>query len=191
MPNRYPAGIPPGYEDANHLKQLRFPPFQSLEEDTFAPFGTVVEHKGSQRRRFLDLAFDLESEGGELKSWVTRIDSPISDGSQIDQLERHPFSDQVFVPLTPQRYLAIVCEAKGGGEPDLATMRGFVAGPHQGVIYRRNVWHAGMRVLDAPAEFFVQMKTMAIGEDDVFCPIEEIILLPSFSQWVMDKEHQG
>ncbi|WP_176222966.1 ureidoglycolate lyase [Aurantimonas sp. 22II-16-19i] len=168
-----------------HLPSQRFSPqpFAPLTEEAFAPFGLVLEHRGEDRRHPLDLAFDARGDGGELTSWITRIETPLAGGERIDRLERHPFSDQIFVPLNHQRFLVVVCEDDGTMAPDRATVRGFVAGPGQGVVYRRNVWHAGMLVLDAPAQFFVQMTMAAGGGDDVFHPLAEPILLPSFAGW--------
>ena len=179
----------------NHLQQSQFQPsaplpFAALTEEAFAHFGLVLEHRGNDRRRHLDLAFDGHGGdgGGELKSWITLIETPLGGRERIDRLERHPFSDQLFVPLSHQRFLVVVCEDDGTRAPDRATARGFVAGPGQGIVYRRNVWHAGMLVLDAPAQFFVQMTTAPNGKDDVFHPLDEPILLPSFAGWPATRE---
>jgi ureidoglycolate lyase len=156
-------------------------PLIPLTPEAFAPFGVVVSHAGSERRHFLDLDVACAGAGIRLATWVTLIDRPAVAGSQIEQLERHPHSDQVFVPLSGQRFLVIACGSDAEGEPDLDSVRGFVAGPGQGVIFKRNVWHAGMQVLDTPAQFFVQMKFTADGGDDEFRPIARPIRLPAFS----------
>ena len=154
---------------------------QPLTIEAFCRFGSVVGHVGTQRRHFLEVDLDCRDKSQRLASWVTRISAPAVPFSQIDQLERHPHSDQLFVPLSGQRFLVIVCDNDAAGGPDLKTLQGFVAGPGQGVIFRRNVWHAGMQVLDTPAQFFVQMKFVDEGGDDEFRPIERPIVLPGFA----------
>lgn len=66
-------------------------------------------------------------------------------------LEKHGASTQLFVPMNAQRYLVIV--ALGGEQPDLSTVRAFMAGPTQGVSYRPGVWHHPMIALDAVTDF--------------------------------------
>ena len=57
-----------------------------------------------------------------------------------------------------------------------AQARAFIADRGQGVIYRRNVWHAGLRVLAAPAEFVVVMA-LSDKDDDVLLDLETELLI--------------
>lgn len=142
---------------------------QLLTSAAFAPYGEVIAHQGSERRHPIALNTDVVSEALTISSWVSRMGTVIEGVAEIEEMERHPFSDQIFVPLSGQRFLVVVCD-DAGDRPDPSTARAFVAMPGQGVVYRRNVWHAGMRVYDAPAEFFVQLHRHAQEADDVFMP---------------------
>jgi len=52
----------------------------------------------------------------------------------IKLLERHEFSTQFFIPMNAKkRYLVVV--AKGGAQPDLSTLKAFVASNIQGISY--------------------------------------------------------
>ncbi|KAG5455938.1 MAG: ureidoglycolate hydrolase-domain-containing protein [Olpidium bornovanus] len=64
-------------------------------------------------------------------------------------LERHPFSTQMFVPMTCTRgYLVIVCTSRRGqiadgvrNPPDPAGLKAFIAKPGQAITYDVGVWH--------------------------------------------------
>jgi allantoicase len=77
---------------------------------------------------------------------------------QIKLLERHPFTNQAFIPMsgTASRsnnategdalaafgtsYLVIVAKNGGDDKPDLTTMRAFLANGGQGVVYDTGIW---------------------------------------------------
>ncbi|MCA0998082.1 ureidoglycolate lyase [Alloyangia pacifica] len=152
---------------------------QLLTSEAFAPYGEVIAHRGTERRHPVALHAATASEGLTVASWVSRLKTAVEGVVEIAEMERHPFSDQAFVPLSGQRFLIVVCD-DADGLPDPATARAFVTTPGQGVIYRRNVWHAGMQVFDAPAEFFVQMQRHPQEADDIFMPVSTPIhVLPA------------
>ena len=71
---------------------------------------------------------------------------------EIKFLERHAFSTQVFIPMgSVRRYLVIVC--LGGEEPDVSTLRAFLAEGTQGVSYNPGVWHHPLIALDRTGDF--------------------------------------
>ncbi len=147
-----------------------------LTPEAFAPYGEVIAHYGDERRHKIPLQLGPNGETLTVTSWVNRILTAIDSADTSVLLERHPFTDQLFVPISGQRYLVIVADGEDDA-PDLTTIKGFVATPHQGVLYRRNTWHAGMKVLDAPAHFFVLMGRREDGGDDVFLPQETAVTL--------------
>lgn len=142
-----------------------------LTAEAFLGFGEVIAHRGHERRHYFPLH---GSDGLAQTFWVTKVAEAISFPFEIDRMERHPHSDQAFFPLSGQRMLIVVCPSLADGSPDRSDLRAFVSKPGQGILYRRNVWHAGMSVLDLPSEFVV---TMAMGEaapdTDVFFPLDE------------------
>ncbi|MFI5361484.1 MAG: ureidoglycolate lyase [Elusimicrobiota bacterium] len=70
---------------------------------------------------------------------------------EIKLLEKHPLSTQTFIPMQAERYLVVV--ALGKGEPDLSTLKAFLAAKSQGVTYRPGVWHHPLIAMDRPADF--------------------------------------
>ncbi|QEL27232.1 ureidoglycolate hydrolase (plasmid) [Bosea sp. F3-2] len=150
---------------------------EPLTAQAFAPYGEVVAHAGSERRRFFPHVFEHLADAGEPSFWVSRVDQIDTLPLMVTMLERHPFTAQTFLPLSGGRYLAIVAESDAQGGPDPATLRAFLAGPSQGVTYRRDVWHHGMTILDGPAQFAVLMHKTGRGDDDVFLDLAHPILV--------------
>ncbi|TPX43711.1 ureidoglycolate lyase [Synchytrium endobioticum] len=77
----------------------------------------------------------------------------------IKLLERHKWSTQMFVPMTPPQngaraYLLIVALTdKKTDKPDWSTLKSFVATSTQGFNYHASVWHHPMIALDAMTDF--------------------------------------
>jgi ureidoglycolate lyase len=141
---------------------------EPLTPERFAPFGDVAARPTDMRRRYLPTAVDCAEEATAISLWISSAAATGTLPLQVTALERHPFSAQTFVPLDAGRYLAIVCEAAPGGQPDLRTLRAFLADGRQSVTYARNVWHHSMTVLDNGMEFAVAMGMTGRGDDDVF-----------------------
>ncbi|MET0967708.1 MAG: ureidoglycolate lyase [Tardiphaga sp.] len=144
---------------------------ETLSSSAFAPFGDVTERPIDTRRRYLPTAVDRAMEAVTFSFWISSAARLGRLPLAITTLERHPFSAQTFVPLGTSRYLAIVCGDAPDGLPDLATMRCFIAGPHQAVTFARNVWHHPMTVLDGAMEFAVAMAVTGRQDDDIFVEI--------------------
>ena len=135
-------------------------PLRPLAPDAYAPYGDVLAahtrpgrliNQGFARR--FDHLVDLRSSrpGAPLNVCVFRCVPRSLDGLIVTLLERHAASTQVFSPLGPARYLAVV--ALGGDRPDLATLAAFeVTGP-VGVSYHPGVWHHPLIALDHEADF--------------------------------------
>ena len=103
---------------------------------------------------------------------VAVSEGPIS----LDRMERHPHSAQVFVPMAVSRYLVTVMPAALDGAPDPAGILCMVLPGTVGVIYRKNVWHSGVTVLDTDGSFAVLMLRGA-PDDDVFAPVGPLSLM--------------
>jgi ureidoglycolate lyase len=141
---------------------------QPLNQADFAAFGDVIEHQGDQRRHALSINFACEHDDMRRAFWVSKLSEATTLPAQITQLERHPFSDQAFVPLRETRFLVVTCPDDENGAPELSKLNAFLTAPGQGVIYRRNVWHAPMAALTAPTEFFVTMGMTDKAANDEF-----------------------
>jgi ureidoglycolate lyase len=137
----------------------------------FAPFGEVVEHAGKERRRRLTNPFDALPEATRFAMWITRADAPARLPLRVSLIVRLRTAAQTFIPLTPVRYLVVVAPSDPAGLPDLAGIRAFIAGPGQGVSYRRETWHHGLTVLDRPGRFAVFMWRDGGKGDEEFVPV--------------------
>jgi len=100
-----------------------------------------------------------------------------ADAISITFLERHPHSTQTFLPLRVGRWLVVVAPTLPTGDPDLANVRAFVAGPEDAICIARNAWHAGLTVLDQPAEFGMQMWRSDAGDDGVVFTLDQPLAL--------------
>lgn len=74
-----------------------------------------------------------------------------ADGSvNLTALERHPYTKQAFIPMgcgpgeglsaTADKYLVVVAKNGEDDQPDLGTVRAFMATTAQGVVYDTAVW---------------------------------------------------
>ncbi|HEU0134638.1 MAG TPA: ureidoglycolate lyase [Allosphingosinicella sp.] len=126
---------------------------EPLTAEAFAPFGNVVEASDSAVKldinqghavRYDRLAdVDAADEGGTAIVSLFRA-RPLAE-LVLRAFERHPLGSQTFVPLSGRPYLVAVAPA---GPFDPAAIRLFRAEGHQGVHYRKGVWHHFLLVLD-------------------------------------------
>lgn len=150
---------------------------EPLSAEAFAPFGDVATRPTGKRRRYLPTMQNRADEARSFSLWISGAAALGRLPLRATMLERHPYSAQTFVPLGSGRYLAVVCSAAPGGDPDLTTLRGFIASSDQVVTYARNVWHHPMTVLDAPMEFAVAMGVTGLHDDDVFFDLDAAVTI--------------
>jgi ureidoglycolate lyase len=150
---------------------------EPLTAEAFAPFGSVIEAS--------DAALKLDINQGHAVRYDRLADIDVSDGGGtgaislfrarpldepvLKMFERHPLGSQSFVPLSGRPYLVAVAPA-GPFEP--AGIRLFRAEGHQGVHYRKGVWHHFRLVLDE-SDFLV-IDRAGPGDN-----CEEVALPPS------------
>ena len=132
-----------------------------LTAAAFAPHGDVIEVRETARHtvinygqttRFDELAdLDIAAQGGRAAMSIFRS-KPLPSPVRIRVMERHPLSSQAFFPLSGRPYLVV---AGGEGAFDPKRLDAFIAGPQQGVNYRRGVWHHFVLALEAESDFLV------------------------------------
>ncbi|CAG8624603.1 11630_t:CDS:2 [Funneliformis caledonium] len=84
-------------------------------------------------------------------------------------LERHPYSSQTFLPLSDGKvkgYLVVVCLNNDVGEPDLSTLKAFIASSIQGINYHPGIWHHPMIALEKTTEFACLTHESGIANED-------------------------
>ena len=135
-----------------------------ITAERFAPFGDVIaafpdrrtQMNASRFERFDNLAaVDVEAgtDAGHPAISIARSRSATSLPYCFDTVERHPLGSQAFVPLAPFRFVVVVAAA--GDTVEAADLRAFVTNGHQGVSYRRGVWHMPLIALAAGQEFLI------------------------------------
>jgi ureidoglycolate lyase len=150
---------------------------EPLTAEAFAPFGSVIEvsddavqidiNQGHAVRYDRLAEIDVDDEGGA--GVISLFRARPLDALVLKMFERHPLGSQSFVPLSGGPYLVAVAPA---GDFDAAKVRLFRAEGHQGVHYRKGVWHHFLLVL-ADSDFLVVDRA---GPGD---NLEEIVLAPS------------
>ena len=140
---------------------------EPLTKAGFARFGEVVELAGGERiainqgfaERVNGLAqIDVGAEGGGVNVSIFTARArpqPIA----VALMERHPLGSQLFYPLQDRPWLVLVCDDPH--EPQ-AFARSWPRG-HQGVNYRRNVWHHPLLVTGDGEQFIVIDRAGAGG----------------------------
>ncbi|MEM9223818.1 MAG: ureidoglycolate lyase [Pseudomonadota bacterium] len=101
--------------------------------------------------------------------------APAKANTPIEQVERHPHSAQVFLPVDVARYLVTVMPAHPDGSPCPENALLFEVPGTLGIAYAPGVWHVGATVLDRAGHFAVLMWRGA-QDDDVFTEIPACIL---------------
>ena len=151
---------------------------EPLTAEAFAAFGRVIEASDAALRldinrghaiRYDRLAeIDVADGGGTGAISLFRA-NPLAE-PVLKLFERHPLGSQSFIPLSGRPYLVAVAPA---GAFDPAAIRLFHAEGHQGVHYRKGVWHHFLLVLDADTDFLV-IDRAGPGDN-----CEEIALAPA------------
>lgn len=138
----------------------------TLSADAMAPFARVLRASDG---RFTDIPEVLEQ--GDTPghhAFAILCPAPVADQTvRIASLERHPHSTQSFLPIRAGRWIVLVAPTLPDGLPDIGHALAFLAGPGDAVCIRRNVWHAGLTVLDGPAEFGMIMWRTNSGDDGI------------------------
>jgi ureidoglycolate lyase len=155
---------------------------EPLTAEAFAPFGSVIEAS--------DAAVKLDINQGHAVRYDRLADVDVGDGGGtgaislfrarplaepvLKTFERHPLGSQSFVPLGGRPYLVAVAPA---GDFDPAAIRLFRAAGHQGVHYRKGVWHHFLLVLE-DSDFLVVDRAGAGDncEEVALAPEDEILV---------------
>ncbi|TDL25906.1 allantoicase [Rickenella mellea] len=164
-------------------------PALPLTPEAFLPFGQVIQawadhnaappgvkvtpaNQGSAIKfHKLSLIQSSYPEGSFATSGISvfrckPLDSPLGDTWAVRVLERHPYTNQAFIPMgvgvklgddvleTPGKAYLVVVALNGTDDgPDLKTLRVFVAHSGQGVVYGTGIWHHPMVSLETVMDF--------------------------------------
>eukprot|EP01114_Cavostelium_apophysatum_P012846 TRINITY_DN2974_c0_g1_i1.p1 TRINITY_DN2974_c0_g1~~TRINITY_DN2974_c0_g1_i1.p1 ORF type:complete len:188 (+),score=16.64 TRINITY_DN2974_c0_g1_i1:28-564(+) len=169
-----------------------------LTKEAYLPFGNVIEatdnaiptpdrkivlaNQGTALRfnRLLSYQNQRGENNAPMNVCVFRA-QPVTIPFQIKLLERHKHSTQVFIPMNAhKRYLVIV--AKGGDQPDLSTLKCFIASNSQGISYYPGIWHHPMCSLDNVTDFACLVSEDGTSEDTHVVDLQKPILCKESSK---------
>lgn len=138
----------------------------SLSSATLEPLATRLAARDGKYTDFPDVLATGDTPGRH--GFAILCPQPVAGHTvTITTLERHPHSTQSFVPIRAGRWLVVLAPTLPDGSPDLANVKSFLAGPEDAICIGRNVWHAGLTVLEGPAEFAMMMWRADAGDDGV------------------------
>jgi ureidoglycolate lyase len=144
--------------------------------DTLAPYVTVLRAKDGKFTEFPAVLEPGDVPGHH--AFAILCPQPAAGGTvTIAALERHPHSTQSFVPIRVGRWIVLAAPTLPDGNPDVANIRAAVAGPEDAICIGRDVWHAGLTVLDRPAEIAMMMWKADAGDDGILYELNTPITL--------------
>lgn len=144
-----------------------------LDAAALAPYASIISAPDGKARVVLEVLAKGDVPG--VHDFTILCPRPIKGEVRITALERHPHSTQSFLPIVSGRWLILVAPKMADGAPDLDKALAFVAGPQDAICIGRDVWHAGLTVLDQPAQFGMIMWKAQSGEDGVLHQLDEAI----------------
>lgn len=153
----------------------------ALDPVLYRPYGEVIAAAGTARAANAGTALRYDHvaalenlrPGAAPNLCVFRAEPATANPFGVRMLERHRHSTQAFVPMAASRYLVVVCG--GGEEPELATLRAFIATGSQGITYRPGTWHHPLIALDRRTDF-----ACVVYEDDSPGDCDEREVAPAF-----------
>jgi len=146
-------------------RPLRLTPF---DEAALAPYGQIIRPPTQPGERAFYTAWLADQHPGTTIRLHTNTVIPSTLPYAVHQLERHPRTAQIFVPLNVSRYVALVTSTDETGRPDPAAALAMIVPGDRGIVFARSVWHAGAAVLDHIGSFCVlQYRDDTPADDDI------------------------
>ena len=148
-----------------------------LTPELFAPYGQVIMAQNGVPERIV-WAADVDNQRPEARANVTYMSlKPEHYPVTVSELERHPFSHQIFVPLEGTNHLVVVCPSTEDGLPDLEKAIAFHATGGQTVNYNANVWHAPRMVLHDAGSFIMMRWDAGTGADTELLTLKQPVIV--------------
>jgi ureidoglycolate lyase len=150
-----------------------------LNPELFAPFGQVLMGSGEIPER-IPFAAKVENYRSNANLNITYLHvNSVELPLKIEALERHFYSNQIFVPLNGTRHLIVVCPKTKDDEPNLLKLEAFTAESYQAVNYYAGTWHAPRTSIGGSGEFIMMRWDDATNEDEEFFALSDKIKIAS------------
>ena len=145
---------------------------EEFTHENFKPYGHILDVADAKPR--LNFCVDFINERADAKLNLALIQAPmITLPFAYDVLERHPFSEQIFIPLSSTTSLIIVAESNNQKQPDLETLKAFIVPPGLGIVYRSDTWHTGMAALEGPSHYAMLIHEAGTPDDCHYQPVPQ------------------
>jgi len=169
---------------------LKFIPTSKLTQDCFTVFGNVIDatnpkckgfsvNEGRAKRFNFTKLFDHKIAMGDPDLSIYKV-NPSTLPVEINLLECHPDSSQLFLPINCQNYLVVVAPSNSRGEPNLAKIKAFIAPPDVGISYHPGIWHLPMMVLEKTGTFAMLMWESGTKNDCIIHSLKAPIKILEF-----------
>ncbi|MCZ4345593.1 ureidoglycolate lyase [Devosia neptuniae] len=146
-----------------------------LNAEALAPYVSVLAASDGKARAIPEVHMTGDVPGAHALTIL--CPQPVAGPVLIATMERHPHSNQSFLPIRSGRWLVVVAPTAADGSPDVSGAMAFVAGPEDAICIYQNVWHAGLTVLDSPGEFGMIMWKAENGADGEVSTLVEPIAI--------------
>ena len=147
----------------------------AFDERALEPYGTIIRPPTEPGERQFYTAWLGEAFPGTSIRLHTNKMTASSLPHPVSQLERHPRTAQIFIPLDVSRYLVLVVPPGTGGEPDPARALAMIVPGDRGIVFAVGAWHAGAAVLDRTGSFCVLHYRDDTPADDEFLTLDKPI----------------
>ncbi len=142
---------------------------EPLSQETFQPFGQVIEMRGDfdftfnegRADRWADLAnLDIDRDG---KLGISMcVSRPITLPYTLEMMERHPLASQAFIPMNSRPFIVFTAEDIEGTP---FKPRAFLTNGKQGINYNRDTWHGVLSPIDQDQEFLIIDRICGSGNN--------------------------
>ncbi len=150
---------------------------EKLTKEKFQPYGEIIEAEGEFKiinqgngKKWNNLVkFDMFHDKGYVNLGIlrTKYIDPL-----FDQMERHLYTSQIFIPLNGGRSIVVVAQSSEQF-PDPQTVKAFLMEGNQGVSFNRKVWHHTLFPLNEVQDYILIMR----GGN--FTPDVELVKFPN------------
>ena len=150
-----------------------------LEAAAFAPFGQVLDwREGLDPRRNYAAELTNDRPEAEPNLRVQRT-QPTALPITATKIERHPYSSQMFAPISGDPFFVIVFPSDAEGEAVVAEGIAFAARGDQAVNYNRGTWHHAFMARERPGTFLMLRWEDHTVDDEEVRPLPAPILIES------------
>ncbi len=164
-----------------------------LTAEGFAPYGSVIGLPASHKPADADVkdvnqgtAKKIVGQAPVLSTYASLASTtaatsihlyhctPLPTPFSVKVLERHRFTTQAFIPMTPaggkqQGALIIVAQNGADDKPDLRTLAAFHSSTTQGISYHPGIWHHPMVALGSEATDFACVVNESEASPELNC----------------------